>query len=210
VPCAVLEMSDAPLRVLTGLSGVGKTQLAADWIRRRWRDPTADLVGWVPASSRADVIATYSQAAKQVLGADPKDTVGAVRQLLSWLSTNDRWLIVLDDVSVPQDLRELWPPPIGRTVLTTCYRGAGWDRPDTEVIPVEMFTRAEAVGYFQRRGVADAGDLAETLGHLPLALAQAVAYMVNIPPVRRPSGESCRSRGSAETRRPASTAGRWR
>ena len=179
VPRPVLETSDAPLRVLTGLSGVGKTQLAADWIRKRWCDPATDVVMWVPAGSRADIVATYAQAAKQVLGADPKDTVGAVRQLLSWLSTNDRWLIVLDDVSVPQDLRELWPPPAGQTVITTCYRGAGWDRQNTEVIPVDKFTPAEAVSYLESRDIEDAGDLADALGHLPLALAQMVAYMIN-------------------------------
>jgi hypothetical protein len=98
---------------------------------------------WVPAGSRADIVATYAQAAQQVLGADPTDTRGAVRQLLSWLSTNDRWLIVLDGVSVPQDLRELWPPPTGHTVITTCHRGAGWDRPHTTIIPVEKFVPTE-------------------------------------------------------------------
>ncbi|MEV4314186.1 tetratricopeptide repeat protein [Actinocrispum sp. NPDC049592] len=174
---AVLD--DTPVQVLTGLGGVGKTQIAAAHAWERWHDPAVDLVIWVSAKSGTDIVSTYAQAAEQLLGADPKNTASAVRQLMTWLSTNSRWLIVLDDVAIPGDLRELWPPTSGQTVITTRYVGAAWDRPSTRVVSVDVFTPAESQTYLNERLGQTSDELAADLGHLPLALSHAAAYIRN-------------------------------
>lgn len=177
VPRAVLD--ESPVHVLTGLGGVGKTQIAAAHAWDRWHDPTVDLIIWVSAKERRDIESTYAQAARQMLGADLRDTAQAVRQLMSWLSTNRRWLIVLDDVAFAGHLRELLPPATGRTVITTRHVGAAWDRPWTRVVPVDVFTKAEARAYLSARLGQESDELAADLGHLPLALSHAAAYIRN-------------------------------
>jgi hypothetical protein len=52
--------ADAPTLVLSGLGGVGKTQLAAKFARSRAEQ--VDLLLWITASSRSAIIEGYSQA----------------------------------------------------------------------------------------------------------------------------------------------------
>jgi hypothetical protein len=53
-------------QVLSGLGGVGKTQLAAGLARRVWRERSVDLLVWVPATSRDAIVAGYVEAAENV------------------------------------------------------------------------------------------------------------------------------------------------
>ncbi|WP_157985149.1 hypothetical protein [Lentzea terrae] len=48
----------------------------------------------------------YARWAAVVTGADDRDPEAGARRLLDWLAaTSARWLIVLDDLQAPQDLR---------------------------------------------------------------------------------------------------------
>ncbi|MEV0396726.1 hypothetical protein [Polymorphospora rubra] len=60
-------------QVLTGLGGVGKTQLAAHLADQLWRDWQVDLLVWVTATSRSNVLASYAQAAVDVTGVEDSD-----------------------------------------------------------------------------------------------------------------------------------------
>ncbi|MGQ0776275.1 MAG: hypothetical protein ACT4NY_17920 [Pseudonocardiales bacterium] len=53
-------------QVLSGLGGVGKTQLAACHARAAWANSGVELLVWATASSRAAVQATYAQAAAEI------------------------------------------------------------------------------------------------------------------------------------------------
>ncbi|MDX3536846.1 NB-ARC domain-containing protein [Streptomyces sp. MB09-01] len=181
-------------QVLAGMGGVGKTQLAADHARHAWENGKVDLLVWVTAASRQAVVDAYAQAAADILHADPSDPERAARAFLAWLEPKStqqapRWLIVLDDVADPGDLRGLWPPAhaLGRTLITTRRRDAALTAHGRPV-PVGLFTPAEAIAYLQQALAAHGGrgsttealaDLAEDLGHLPLALSQAAAYLVD-------------------------------
>ncbi|MEV2236455.1 hypothetical protein AB0H69_49200, partial [Streptomyces phaeochromogenes] len=100
-----------------------------------------------------------------------------------------RWLIVLDDVADPADLHGLWPPdsPHGRTLVTTRRRDAALKGEGRRLVEVGLFTAAEALAYLTTSLAAHgrtepAGQLtmlAAELGHLPLALAQAAAYLID-------------------------------
>ncbi|WP_416901314.1 FxSxx-COOH system tetratricopeptide repeat protein [Micromonospora echinospora] len=170
--------------VLTGLGGVGKTQLAADFIRSR--GTAAAAVIWVMASSRDLVLATYAEAARVVLG--PQDSVEqAADRFLAWLAnTEDTWLIVLDDVQTPADLRGLWPQgPAGRTVVTTRRRDAALAGHHRRIVDVGVFSTEQSARYLQSalREQHPLGDdidgVATDLQGLPLALAQAAAFMLD-------------------------------
>lgn len=174
--------------VLSGAGGVGKTQLAAEYATRHWPDTSLRLAMWISARSRDAVLAAYTQAAVDLLHADPAEPEQAASRLLGWLAaTGQRWLIVLDDVQRPDDLLHLWPPThqSGRTVVTTRRRDPSLVRTDRALVDVDVFTPAEAESYLDAK-LADhphlrdgAAELAADLGYLPLAMAQAVAYLTN-------------------------------
>jgi hypothetical protein len=175
-------------QVLSGLGGVGKTQLAAGLARRLWRDGAVDLLVWVTAASREAILAGYSKAARAVTGVPADDPQQGAERLLNWLDDTDRgWLVVLDDLADPADVKGLWPPanPAGRTVVTTRRRDAVLSAPGRQMVNVGVFNAEEAVGYLRHRLdgderlLAEAADLAEDVGLLPLALAQTAAYLLD-------------------------------
>ncbi|MEV6301865.1 tetratricopeptide repeat protein [Actinoplanes sp. NPDC051861] len=174
-------------QVVAGLGGVGKTQLAANLAERLWAEQAVDLLVWVTATSRTSILSTYALAAGEISGVDDPDPQAAATRLLSWLAgTGRRWLIVLDDLTSPADLTGLWPPetPAGRTVVTTRRRDAAL-LAGRGLVDVGVFTPGQALTYLTRllgddpARLASADQLAADLGHLPLALAQAAAYMLD-------------------------------
>jgi hypothetical protein len=192
----VEELRSGPQgQVLTGGGGFGKTQLAADYARTAWSSGAVDLLIWINAGSRSAVIAAYAQAAVDVLRADPADPEGAARSLLAWLEPKPqprpcRWLVVLDDIADPADLRGLWPPannPNGRTLITTRRRDAALTGEGRRLVDVGLFTPEEATAYLagalaahdRHEPATELAALAADLGHLPLALSQAAAYLID-------------------------------
>lgn len=185
-------------QVLTGMGGVGKTQLAAEYARAAWQDTRPeyglDVLVWVSAGSRQSIVEAYAQAGTELCRADPVDPEVAARAFLAWLAPKPRsrvcrWLVVLDGLDDPEDLRGLRPPdhPSGRTVVTTRRRDAALSGGGSRTLEVGLFRAEEALcylkaslaGYDRHESDQQLGSLAEDLGRLPLAMAQAVAYLVD-------------------------------
>ena len=164
------------VRAVTGMRGVGKTHLAAEYARARlaeqWR-----LVAWINAEEPAGVLAGLVAVAG-TLGLGAADGEAAGRAVRHWLETGgERCLLVFDNATDPAVLRPFIPAAGGARVIITSneqsmrYLGAS--------LPVEVFTQEEALAFLaERTGMADsagAGLVAAELGYLPLALALALA-----------------------------------
>lgn len=182
------DMARGGTWILHGLGGVGKSQLAADAARGMAESGTLDLLMWVSATSRSAVVTAYAQAALQLVpGADPLRPEESAQAFLQYLSsTTASWLVVLDDLQDPNHLAGLWPPQTdtGRVLITTRRTDAGLLSRGTAV-PVDLYTPAEARAYLAAVFAADPGrlagsaEMADDLGYLPLALAQAAAYIAD-------------------------------
>ncbi|TQM80922.1 NB-ARC domain-containing protein [Saccharothrix saharensis] len=181
--------------VVSGLGGVGKSQLAAWHAWQVWSDAHVDVAVWLSALGRDAVVTAYAEAARRVLVEDdpliaerpPEQAAAAFR---AWLAgTARRWLVVLDDVQDPADVRGLVPPPGagGQVIVTSRLRDAALTS-GRDLIELDVFTEAEALDYLAG-ALGDRRDadreqfegLAGDLGWLPLALGQAVAFIVDQP-----------------------------
>ncbi|MGW1670647.1 tetratricopeptide repeat protein [Streptomyces sp. NPDC002324] len=186
--------------VLSGAGGVGKSQLAASLARElrdqeRTDESGLDVLVWARATGTDQIISAYAEAAGrlQLPGVSADDEDGAARLFLRWLAVSGRrWLVVLDDVADPAAVQEWWPDSgAGRGwVLATSRReDAQLSGQGRTLLRVGLYTDSESRAYLQRRltdaghahlhDPAQAGDIAAELGHLPLALGHAAAYLIN-------------------------------
>src|SRR5262249_39793942 len=102
--------------------------------------------------------------------------IGAVRHNLE---RAPKWLLIFDNVPRPDAVRDYLPQSATGHVLITS-RNPNWGAVATP-LPARGFDRAEAVSFLLNRtkqtDAAAADGVANELGDLPLALAQAGAYV---------------------------------
>jgi DNA-binding SARP family transcriptional activator len=164
-------------QAITGLGGVGKSQLAARYVQQR--ADGYDVVAWIRAEDGG--IADLAQLAARA-GA-PVDGLSAseLAQLaLDWLGDSGvRWLLVLDNVTSPEQLQRCCPRSgRGRVLVTSRDRALRQFGP---VHTVDVFDEDTAAAYLTERAGRPgdrraARQLAVALGCLPLALSHAAAY----------------------------------
>jgi hypothetical protein len=163
--------------VLSGMGGVGKTALAAEYAHRHLADVS---VAWqVPAEDPAVMAADVAELAAQLGGrdlVDPRAPVASVHAVLAaWPSD---WLLIFDNALDEGSVRRLLPPAgRGRVIVTS--QSQHW--PGAEVLDVPVLDAPVAARFLVSRAgdpdEAAAGELAGELGGLPLALEQAAGYI---------------------------------
>jgi hypothetical protein len=164
-------------QAITGLGGVGKSQLAARYVQQRTRE--YDIVVWVRAEDGgiADLARLAAELRLPITGLAPSDCVPVV---LEWLSTSDRdWLLVLDNIASPEHLDRLRPHRgHGHVLVTSRDRSLRQFGPE---LALDVFDVDTATAYLIARAdraedAEAARALARALGCLPLALTHAAAY----------------------------------
>jgi len=168
--------------VVTGLRGVGKTQLAAAYARDRIAQGCR-LVGWVNAECRDSLLGDLARVAEAAGVADPEgDPVESARRLRDHLTVRaGESLLVFDNADDPALLRPFLPAA-GNTqllILSASHAFAEFGTP----VDVSEFSRDESLGYLATRtGLGDPGGaaaVAAELNDLPLGLAQAGAVIAS-------------------------------
>jgi len=170
-----------PRTVLTGMRGSGKTQLAAAVAARceeEW-----PLVAWINAASRKDLVADlYEFALRAGINAPqdvPPDTI--IRRFLNQLRSADATdrLFVFDNVENLDDLKDLTPEGNGIRAIITTTRHLDWASLGWLPTTVGVFDREQSISLLcERTGDTHrdaANQIADALGDLPVAVAQAAA-----------------------------------
>jgi tetratricopeptide (TPR) repeat protein len=164
---------------LHGMGGIGKTQIATEYIYRHLRD--YDLIWWIEAARTTQIRASLTDLARELglPGAgDANTAVRAVREALRTGKPYGRWLLVFDAADSPEEVRSFFPTNGPGEVLITSRNPdwAGVARP----LELSVFKRDESIELLRKRGpvidATEADELADKLGDLPLAVEQAAAW----------------------------------
>ncbi|MDR7324717.1 FxSxx-COOH system tetratricopeptide repeat protein [Catenuloplanes niger] len=163
-------------QTLHGMGGVGKTQLAVEFVYRY--SDQYDVVWWIAAEQQSLVLQSLLDLSRRLGLPRTEDMRQTATMVMDALATTPlRWLLVYDNALNPDDITGLVPSAGGHVILTSRNQtwASVWD-----AIEVDVFDRPESVELIRKRGNViareDAEALAEKLGDLPLALDQAASW----------------------------------
>ncbi|SHM71783.1 FxSxx-COOH system tetratricopeptide repeat protein [Cryptosporangium aurantiacum] len=173
-----IVVSSAKPVALQGMGGIGKTQIALEYAHQ-FRS-AYDVIWWIKADPVTFIDVQLEDLGRRLelpLGASGPENARAVLDALRRGVPHKRWLLIFDNA---EDSRvgDFLPSGPGHVLITS--RTTSWgDR--TRTVPIDVFDRRESVEHFRSRTPtitsAEANQLAELLGDLPIAVAAAAAFL---------------------------------
>ncbi|SHH96984.1 FxSxx-COOH system tetratricopeptide repeat protein [Streptomyces sp. 3214.6] len=165
---------------LHGMSGVGKTQLAAEYVYRFGSE--YDVVWWVNAEKRVTYRRLLAELAPKLglrTGQEYGERLRAVRDSLRRGDPFARWLLILDGADEPDQIWDLVPTGPGHVIITS--RNPEWSEHNSMLLEVPVYERYESVAFIRRRAPRlsepEADQLADALEDLPLLLDQTAGWL---------------------------------
>jgi tetratricopeptide (TPR) repeat protein len=178
-------------QAVSGLGGVGKTQIALEYAYRYYQEYEAVL--WTRADTREALISGFVvfAALLQLPHQAERDQLKLVQAVKDWLRNNTGWLVLLDNADELALVQDFLPPAgRGHTLLTTRAASMGRLAQRIEVDPLDsepgallLLRRAGRLGADAPLEQAKASErviarqITQEVGGLPLALDQAGAYI---------------------------------
>ena len=180
--------------ILHGMWGVGKTQIALEYLYRHSSEYTHIL--WVNAESRASIASGYREIA-ETIGLSQRGEVNQdfiIGAITRWLDSNKNWLLVFDGADKPEefkhsnDQKSILPDSDNGHILVTSRAPFGqWSvLGSASHIKIQDMSKDDALAFLKDRTGRDlatsdernaASQLAKALGYLPLALEHAAVYI---------------------------------
>lgn len=181
---------------LSGLGGIGKTQVAIEYVYRYRQEYQAVI--WLSAETTASLMTSLQQFADlaQLPGREATDQSRLVATFRRWCATHQEWLVITDNVEDLDVLQSLLPLPGQGALLCTTRRQAlgtlarSLDLPpmsEEEGIALLLSRLGQSyptpamprslVAAQDASLIAPAAELVRFLEGLPLALDQAGSYL---------------------------------
>jgi tetratricopeptide (TPR) repeat protein len=171
-------------QAISGLGGVGKTATAIEYAHRH-REAYSRVL-WTNAESESALTSGFAGFAPHLGLPFLEKTDEQVAAVRTWLTQNQGWLLILDNADAPEIVTRFLPSRLTGAVLLTS-RATNFDAVgNLSPIALEVMTEGEALAFLKERTkratlseaeTQAAKDLAKELGHLPLALEQAAAFV---------------------------------
>jgi tetratricopeptide (TPR) repeat protein len=178
-------------QAISGLGGIGKTQIAVEYAYRFHQD--YQVVLWARAESTEALTSSFITIATllKLPEYEAQDQTITVQAVKTWLQTHNGWLLLLDNADDLGLVSAFLPPVLGgHLLLTTRAQAMGRlaGRLEVDVFPVEqgalfLLRRAALLApdaellQASTRDQELAVQITQELGGLPLALDQAGAYL---------------------------------
>jgi DNA-binding CsgD family transcriptional regulator len=167
--------------VISGLGGIGKSQLALAYSHLAQRHKLYQFIYWINAEDNTSIIQSYRKILKALNKPIPSDEDSLLIHVNSALEKQQNSLLIYDNVLSPLSLSNILVSQ-GHIIITTRYSKEGWQ---TECLSLNVFSIEEAIHYiFLRTKIKDTQqnrilveNLAKKVEFLPLALAQAASYI---------------------------------
>ena len=185
------EIAIMPALAISGLSGIGKTQAALEYVYRYCHEYQAVL--WVRADTHELLTTDFVSLAAllELPERNDQDQGRIVVAVKRWLSRRTGWLLVLDNADDLEMVSDFLPElPGGHLLLTTRTQHTCQI---ARCIPLEKLSMEESILFLLRRAKLlesttpfdatsyerwlQASVIAEVMDGLPLALDQAAAYI---------------------------------
>lgn len=181
----VLKGPGTTIQALTGLCGIGKTQVALEYAYRHWHD--YQIVLWLCASSYAALVADLQTLTRMDKASEAVLLAGFKR----WLTEQTNWLLVLDQIEDLHLIDQIIPPiSNGHVLLTTRLQATGeFARPipvppvRTDIGALLFLHRAQllpleaSLDHVSEALVRDTLALVQEAEGLPLVIDQMAAYL---------------------------------
>jgi tetratricopeptide (TPR) repeat protein len=178
-------------QAISGLGGIGKTQIAVEYAYRYRQE--YEVVLWASAETQESLTSSYNTMATllKLPEREASEQEIIIQAVKRWLQTNGNWLLILDNADDLDLLPPLLPPVLGGHILITTR---AWDMQRlAQRLEVETLSDEQGAVFLLRRAgllapnvkLSQASATEQTLalqlayemGGLPLALDQVGAYL---------------------------------
>ena len=165
-------------QAIQGLGGIGKTQLALEYAFRYRSE--YDTVWWINAEEVQSIAAGFSALARKLGIPEQQEQERVIEAVKETLRQREHWLLIFDNVTEEAEVLPFIPGAGSGDILVTS-RSNRWRQ--LSPLNVSTWKREESVVFLntrtQREDDHGAGQIADALGDLPLALEQAAAYITD-------------------------------
>jgi hypothetical protein len=172
---------------VSGMGGVGKTQLALAYAHEAYRHNAYDVIYWIHSETEEALVQDYKMLLEKLEAAMPVESDEKVIERFRFIlpQKSKKWLLVYDNAPSCLFLKGKIPQK-GGDVLITSRDQQGWLH---DQLSLNVFTPQEAVRYLleaTKRGHTEKNRtevlaVTATVGCLPLALSQVAGYMRENP-----------------------------